>query len=369
MVDCFSKYVVFVPTKMPCGAERTAKLFFKNLVKYWGMPLSIVLDQDVLFIGRFCTTLFRLVVIKLLMSSNYHPQTDGQTERINPLMEDYLRHYVMADKKNFPEVLNIAQFNYNIQNSSAMGYNPFEMVNGQMPVTPHIVVTGGLLRSPHAKKFIKAWDETLELAQLRLHKAARRMKKWADRGRRDVHFSVGDMVFLRITRDQFQPPKGTVSTLIRKYEGAFRVKKREGEVAYELELPHHMHMKHPVFHMSRLKRCRLNVDHPKRVEPPRGPTEIVNKPNLELEKILSFQTTRLGCHMKREFLVRWKNAPEEDSWESKDSLWGWKRNVVKYDRKLLRTVGLSGTTMPSGMGGSNALWLASHPSALSRQTE
>ena len=66
-----------------------------------------------------------------------------------------------------------------------------------MSVAPHTVETTGRMRSPHAKKFMKAWEETLELAQLRLHDAARRMKKYADRGRRDVHFSVGDMVFLR----------------------------------------------------------------------------------------------------------------------------------------------------------------------------
>ena len=104
-----------------------------------------------------------------------------------------------ADQKNWPELLDIAQFSYNIQKSSATGYSPFELVNGQMPVAPHTVVTGGFLRSPHAKKFMKTWDETLELARLRLHEASRRMKKWADRGRRDAHFSVGDMVFLRIT--------------------------------------------------------------------------------------------------------------------------------------------------------------------------
>ena len=92
------------------------------------------------------------------------------------------------------------------------------------------------------------------MARLRLHNAARRMKKYADRGRRDVHFSVGDMVFLRITREQFQPVKGTTAKLIRKYEGPFQVKKRVGEFAYELELLNHMHMKHPVFHISQLKR-------------------------------------------------------------------------------------------------------------------
>jgi len=82
-----------------------------------------------------------------------------------------------------------------------------------MLVAPHTIVMGGFLRSPHAKKFMKAWEETLELAQLRLHEAARRMKKWVDRGRQDVHFSVGDMVFLRITREKFQPAKGTANKL------------------------------------------------------------------------------------------------------------------------------------------------------------
>jgi len=90
MVDRFSKYAIFVPTKMPCGAEWTAELFFKNIVKYWGMPLSIVSDRDPHFTGKFWTTLFKLVRTELLMSSSYHLQIDGKTERINALLEDYL---------------------------------------------------------------------------------------------------------------------------------------------------------------------------------------------------------------------------------------------------------------------------------------
>jgi len=233
-----------------------------------------------------------------------------------------------------------------------------------MPVAPHTVVTGGFLRSPHAKKFMKAWEETLELARLRLHDAARRMKKYADRGRREAHFSVGDMVFLRITGEQFQPAKGTASKLTRKYEGPFRVKKKVGEIAYELELPHHMHMKHLVFHVSQLKRCRLDSDHPESAEPPRGPAGIVDKPGLELEKILSYRTTGFGCHMKREYLVRWKNAPEEESWELEDSLWRRKKKIAMYERKILRQSGLSRATMISSGGGCNALRLCSWARAL-----
>ena len=130
MVDRFSKYAVFVPKKMPCGAERTAELFFKNIVKYWGMPLSIVSDRDPRFTGRFWTTLFKLVGTELLMTSSYHPQTNGQTEMINALLEDYLRHYVTTDQKDWPELLDIAQFRYYVQKSSGKWYSPFELVNG-----------------------------------------------------------------------------------------------------------------------------------------------------------------------------------------------------------------------------------------------
>jgi len=165
-------------------------------------------------------------------------------------------------------------------------------------------------------------------------------------------------VFLRITWEQFQPAKGTVAKLTRKYEGPFRVKKRVGEVDYELELPHHMHMKHPFFHVSHLKRCRLDSDHLERAEPPRGPAGIVDKPRLELEKILSYRTTGIGCHQKREYLIKWKGAPEEESWELEDSLWKWKRKIARFERRVLRRAGLSRATMISSGGGCNAsqLW-------------
>ena len=112
-----------------------------------------------------------------------------------------------------------------MQNNSITGYSPFELVNGHFPIAPHTVLTRGFLRIPHAKRFMIAWEETLELARLHLHEATRRMKKWVDKDRRDAYFSVGDMVFLRITKDQFQPLKGTARSFTRKYEGPFRVKK------------------------------------------------------------------------------------------------------------------------------------------------
>jgi hypothetical protein len=78
VVDHFSKYVVFHSNEENFGAEEVAQMFFKHVVKYWGLPLNIISDKDTRFTGKFWTTLFKLVGTKLLMSSSFHPQTDGQ---------------------------------------------------------------------------------------------------------------------------------------------------------------------------------------------------------------------------------------------------------------------------------------------------
>ena len=109
-----------------------------------------------------------------------------------------------------------------------------------------------------------------------------------------------------------------------------------GEVAYELELPNHMRLKYLVFHISQLKKCRHDADHLDRTEPLRGSAMILDRPNLVLEKILDLRMTCLGSNMRWEFLIRWKDALEEDSWETEDSLWRWKKKIAKFDRKLWR---------------------------------
>ena len=80
MVDQFSKYVVFIVMKMPCSIEEVAKFFFKHIVKYQGPPLNIVSDRNARFTGKFWKTFLKLVGMKLLKSSSYHPQTNGYTE-------------------------------------------------------------------------------------------------------------------------------------------------------------------------------------------------------------------------------------------------------------------------------------------------
>nr|GFB98555.1 uncharacterized protein [Tanacetum cinerariifolium] len=93
VVDRFLKYGTFIAAPPDVTADDTAKLFFKNVVKYWGVPHVIVSDRDPRFTGRFWTELFKIMGTDLNFSTSFHLQIDGQTERVNALLELYLRHY------------------------------------------------------------------------------------------------------------------------------------------------------------------------------------------------------------------------------------------------------------------------------------
>ncbi|RVW33012.1 hypothetical protein CK203_107571 [Vitis vinifera] len=92
---------------------------------------------------------------ELHFSTSFHPQTDGQTERVNALLELYLRHFVSANQKDWAKLLDIAQFSYNLQRSEATNKSPFELATGQQPLTPHTLTIGYTGRSPAAFKFAK----------------------------------------------------------------------------------------------------------------------------------------------------------------------------------------------------------------------
>ncbi|KAI4331788.1 hypothetical protein L6164_016743 [Bauhinia variegata] len=223
VVDRFSKYAMFIPAQADCKVDEAAHLFFKHVVKLWGIPRSIVSDCDPRFIGKFWRELFKLMGTDLNFSTSFHPQSDGQTERINALLELYLQHYVSAYQRDWAKLLDMAQFSYNLQRSE-FGKSPFEIVMGQQPLTPHVLVTPYVGDNPAAFRFAKEWQEEADITLACLDKVAYKMKKWADTKRRPLEFQVGDMVLLKLLPNQFKSLRKVHKRL--KYNGDEEVPSR-----------------------------------------------------------------------------------------------------------------------------------------------
>ena len=204
-----------------------------------------------------------------------------------------------ATQKNWLELLEPAQLSYNLHRSSATGLSPFEVAIGFQARTPlDVLVTEqpGRSVSPAAYQFAKSRHEFLDEARDSLEKATRRMKKYADKGRRPLEFKEGEKVLLKLTpqiwlkirNKQFQ--RG----LIPKYDGPFEIVKRIGNVAYKLKLPERLRL-HPTFHVSFLKPYHEDPS-PDRVQVKRNPPMVRVEFSKEIASIL--QDRKMG---------NWKN--------------------------------------------------------------
>ncbi|GKA96661.1 putative nucleotidyltransferase, ribonuclease H [Tanacetum coccineum] len=261
----------------------------RSLLEYWGVPYVIVSDRDPRFTGRFWTELFKIMGTDLNFSTSFHPQTDGQTERVNALLELYLRHYVSANQHDWAKLLDVAQFSYNMKRSKTTGKSPFELVTGRQPLTPNALAASYERSSPTAYKTMKEWHEQADLARESLEKAAKKMKKWADAKRRHVEFEVGDQVMVKLLPQQFKSLRKVHKGLIRRYEGPFPVIGRVGKVSYRVQLPPKLKI-HPVFHVSFLKPYHGVEEDPERGVSKRARTTVVTSYDREVEEILSDRT-------------------------------------------------------------------------------
>lgn len=133
VVDMLSKYAHFIPLRHQFTAATVAHLFMEHIYRLHGMPVAIVSDRDKIFTSNFWQSLFSLVGTTLQMSTAYHSQSDGQTERVNQCLEMYLRCFAQACPSKWVQWISQAEFWYNTSPHSSLGRSPFEVLYGFPP--------------------------------------------------------------------------------------------------------------------------------------------------------------------------------------------------------------------------------------------
>ncbi|XP_070671984.1 uncharacterized protein [Malus domestica] len=188
--------------------------------------------------------------------------------------------------------------------------------------------------SPAAFKTAKEWQLAHELARAHLDKASKKMKKWADRKRRNVEFQTGDQVFVKLNASQHKSTRGLHKSLLRKYEGPFPIIKKVGKAAHVVELPPRLKF-HPVFHVSNLKPYHADDEEPSRGESHRAPPLMTEAFDKEVESIEAKRVVVRPRQPKHvEYFVKWKGLPySEATWEKETSLWQYKDLIQTFERQ------------------------------------
>lgn len=318
IVDRLTKVAHFIPVRTSYGGDKLAKLYVNNILRLHGVPKRIVSDRGTQFTSKFWKSLHKALGTKLDFSSAYHPQTDGQTERVNQVLEDMLRACALTYGKNWEDSLPFVEFSYNNGYQTSLKKSPFEVLYGRKCRTPLMWSEVGdrIVESPD---FIKAAEEKIAEVRENLRIAQSRQKSYADKRRRELEFEVGDHVYLKVS-----PIRGTRRFRVRgklapRYIGPYPITRRIGAVAYKLKLPEQLSDVHDVFHVSQLRKC-LRV-----------PEEQVIPDMLDIQddlryqevpiKILDTTVRRTRTRTIKLCKVQWsRHCEAEATWEREDAL-------------------------------------------------
>ena len=226
-VDRLTKMTHLAACSTNIGAEDFAKLFRHEVFRLHGLPYELISDRDPRFTSHFMTEVCRLLNIKQGMSTAYHPQTDGQTERTNRTLEKMLRHAVNPVHDDWDEHLPMVEFAINDAWQESTHDTPFMLSHGQHPLNPKSLQTHSCV--PAAATYTQEMQQTLEQARDCLTRAQQKQKAYADKGRRDASYQVGDKLLLNTKNIRFRSPGAP--KLMPRWVGPFPVVGRIGTLA------------------------------------------------------------------------------------------------------------------------------------------
>jgi Chromo (CHRromatin Organisation MOdifier) domain len=303
------KAALFFPCNKSVDAIGVAAIYAQQVFPHYGIPRKIISDRDPRFTAGFTRAVCAQLNIKQNISTAYHPQTDGQSERANARLEQYLCIYGNAEQDDWATLLPMAQYVHNSWINTSTGYTPFNLLIGHMPT---MSVSTDVTNVPEVTRRKEWLEQARQCAQ-----AAIRSTQWLieQRGKRKKgqrHYqghAVGSKVWLEGANLRFTHPKAKLDA---KRYGPFLITKAISPVVFQLALPLQWCI-HDVFHASLLMPYKETEEYGENfTQPP--PELIKGQEEYEVEQIID--SRRWGCARKLQYLLRWKGySRAHDSWQ------------------------------------------------------
>ena len=312
-VDRLTRRVHFIKSRGTDTAEDVANAFFSNIFKLHGLPDNVVSDRDRNFTSKFWDCLMELCGVKLKMSTSRHPQTDGTSEIMNRMIENYIRCYCSYNQDNWDELLPSAEFSYNSAVSEDLGMSPFELDLGWIPKSPLDFVSGNEIPVQSVEEFKKRLTASLEDAKYSYNIAKAAQSAYASRKFKDPDYRVGSKLWINrsLFRDAYSQSQEKEKLTARRF-GPFVVKELIGKNAVRLDLPDHIKI-HPVVNVSHtIPHIEQPSDIAAPIPPVPAPVPAIEGDEIEVEAILNHRKRGRG----NQFLTLMKGSPTHDaSWQ------------------------------------------------------
>lgn len=313
IVDRLTKMAIFVPTSTSMDAAELAQLYVTHVFSKHGLPLNIVSDRGSEFTSRFWRSATTLLGIDLQLSTAFHPETDGQTERVNQVLEQYLRLYADYQQKEWAKLLPLAEFAYNNAPHSTTGVSPFFANLGYHP-RANFTPMDRPVRAPAAQVYTTSLHELHEHLKREISKANEASARHFNKTRlAPPNFAIGDKVWLSARHVKTTRP---AKKLDHKFLGPYTVTEKISSHAYRLDLPSDVRI-HNVFHVQLLEPYVENTI-PHRTQPPPPPLEVEGEEEYEIEAILDTKVDKRYLDSRR-YLVKWLGY-EERTWLGSEEL-------------------------------------------------
>ncbi len=293
-----TKMALFIPCSETITAEGVAHLYLHHVFKCFGLPMKIISNRDTRFTSKFAKELCQCLGISQNISMAYHPCMDGQSERMNQWLEQYLWFWTNHKQMNWTTYLPVAEFVHNTWYNTTTKMSPFHLLMGY-----ETQATWEITKSP-LPQITTQLDQIIEARQVAYNAQCTAKASWEQR-KHQQQFKEGDQVWLEGRNIHTSHP---TAKLAPKQYGPFPITKVLGPVTYQLCLSEQWSI-HLVFHVDLLIPYKETEFHGHNFERPLSDL-IDGKEEYEVEHITNSRCFGRGCQVQ--YLVHWKGYPESD---------------------------------------------------------